>query len=600
MMLALTADQELNRWLTAFDSALSRRDVEAAMRLFLPDAYWRDLVAFTWNVLTAQGHKTIRDMLEACLARTAPNAWQVAAPVRLNEDVIEATTTFETAVAHCRAVIRLKDGKCWTLLTEATELKGFEETCGARRPHGAPHRYYLGRKNWQRQREHDAQDLGTKRQPYCVIVGAGHCGLSLAARLKQLDVPTMVIDKRKRPSDTWRERHDSLSLHSPSWFDRMPCLSYPDTWPLYPSKDQFADWLEVYATLLDLDVWPDTECLEADFDEARAEWQLQVRRGGRAIELHPKQLVFATGLHGTPKLPEIAGMQTFRGEQRHASSSGGNDSYAGRNCLVVGSGTSAHDICAELWEAGAHVTMIQRSPTIVIRQERLTAVFAELYGDEAQARGITAEVADLLFASVPQRVLLQMQQQLVAQIKEQDAPFYERLREAGFQLTFGEEDAGILPQIFRDPSGYYVDVGASELIADGSIKLKSGVGVKALREHSVILTDGSELPADVIVYATGYEHGAILRVLPQGMARRVGQLWGLGSGYRNDPGPWEGELRNMWKPTRQPGLWFASHGIAGARFYSRILALQIKARQLDMSTPVYWSPARGTAFAPFA
>jgi putative flavoprotein involved in K+ transport len=599
-MLALTADQEVNRWLAAFDNALSHHDVDAAMRLFLPDAYWRDLVAFTWNVLTAEGHEAIRDMLEACLARTAPDAWQVAAPARANEDLIEAAASFETAVARCRAVIRLKDGRCWTLLTTVTELKGFEETSGSRRPRGTPPHYHPGRQNWQRQRQQEAQDLGTVRQPYCVIVGAGHSGLSLAARLRQLDVPTLVIDKRKRPSDTWRNRHDGLALHSPSWFDPLPYLPYPENWPLYPSKDQFANWLDTYAAALDLDVWPDTECLHAEFDEARSEWQLQVSRAGHAIALQPKQLVFATGLHGTPKLPESPGMQTFRGEQRHASTPRSSDSYVGRNCVVVGSGTTAHDICAELWEAGAHVTMIQRSPTIVIRQERLTSVIAELYGDDARARGMTTETADLLLNSMPHRLLLQMHQQIVAQIKEEDAGFYERLQETGFQLTFGEEGAGVLPQIFRNPSGYYIDVGASELIMDGSIKLRSGVGVKALKEHSVILTDGSELPADVIVYATGYQHSAILRVLPEEITRRVGQLWGLGSGYRNDPGPWEGELRNMWKPTGQRGLWFASHGPSGARFYSRILALQIKARQREMPTPVYRTPARQPAFAPSA
>lgn len=596
-MLALTGDQELKQWLTAFDEALSHRDVNAAMSLFLPDAYWRDLVAFTWNVLTAEGHEAIREMLEACLARTGPNSWQVASPARLNDDVVEATATFETSVARCRAVIRLRGGKCWTLLTAATGLKGFEEACGRRRPNGAPTCYHLGRKSWRRQRECESRELGTTRQPYCVIVGAGHCGLSLAARLKQLDVPTLVIDKRERPSDTWRDRHDTLSLHSPSWFDQMPYLPYPENWPLYPSKDQFANWLEAYTTLMDLDLWSGTECLHADFDEARSEWQLQVTRGSCRMELNPKQLVFATGLFGTPKFPELPGMQTFKGEQRHASDPPASHNYEGRYCVVVGSGTSAHDICAELWEAGANVTMIQRAPTIVIRQERLTGVLAGLYGDDAQMRGVMPETADMMFASVPQRVLLQMHQQIVAQIKEQDAPYYERLRRAGFLLTFGEDDAGILLQIFRNPSGYYVDVGASELIVDRRIKLRSGMGVKALREHSVVLSDGSELPADLIVYATGYERGPTLRVLPEEMAHRVGRLWGLGSGFRNDPGPWEGELRNMWKPTRQTGLWFASHGIGGARFYSRLLALQIKARQVGMVTPVYRSATGGAALA---
>ena len=241
-MTARTPDQELSCWLATFDAAMSRCDVDAAMNLFLADAFWRDLVAFTWNVHTSEGHEAIRDMLGVCLARTAPTLWQAAGPARLDGDIVEATATFETATARCSAVIRLKQGKCWTLLTSMRELKGFEETCGARRPHGAPLRYRPGRKTWRRQREQDGRELGATRQPYCVIVGAGHCGLSLAARLKQLGVSTLIIDQHERPSNTWRGRHETLSLHSPSWFDMMPYLPYPETWPLYPSKDQFADW----------------------------------------------------------------------------------------------------------------------------------------------------------------------------------------------------------------------------------------------------------------------------------------------------------------------------------------------------------------------
>jgi putative flavoprotein involved in K+ transport len=200
---------------------------------------------------------------------------------------------------------------------------------------------------------------------------------------------------------------------------------------------------------------------------------------------------------------------------------------------------------------------------------------------------MTAETADLLFASIPLRVFLQMHQQVVAKVKEEDAPFYEQLRKAGFQLTFGDDEAGIFPQIFRNPGGYYVDVGASELIADGRIKLRSGVSVEALGEHTVLLSDGTVLPADVVVYATGYDRGTAAEVLPEAITGKVGRLWGFGSGIRNDPGPWEGELRNMWKPTQQTGLWFHNHGIGGARFSSRVLALQIKAREVGMPTPVY-------------
>src|SRR5262249_13812878 len=149
-------------------------------------------------------------------------------------------------------------------------------------------------------------------------------------------------------------------------------------------------------------------------------------------------LVLANGLFSTPKLPDIPGMRRFKGEQRHAGEPGTGD-YTDRRCIVVGSGTTAHDVCAELWEAGADVTMIQRSPTIVMKHERVVDAVAELYGDDAQARGITTEMADLLFASLPQRVMLEIHKQLTAKIRQQDAEFYAKLEAAGFLLTFGEE-----------------------------------------------------------------------------------------------------------------------------------------------------------------
>jgi len=591
-MLARTPDQEFSAWLIAFDAAMARRDIDAAANLFLADGFWRDLVAFTWNVHTAEGQKSIRLLLSDCVTRAMPTSWRAVGPARLTGDTIEGIAEFDTAVARCSAVIRLKDGKCWTLLTAMTELKGCVESVGQQRPNGTPFSYRIGRKTWRRRRDQEKQELGTTRQPYCVIVGAGHAGLALAARLGRLDVPTLVIERRECGSDTWRNRHESLSLHSPCWFDAMPYFPYPESWPLYPSKDQFADWLEAYQKVMDIDVWNGAECRRAEFDEVRQEWRLDIARGGYPIELRPKQLVLANGLFSAPKMPDIPGMRRFKGEQRHAGDprTGGLQAadYTGRRCIVVGSGTTAHDVCAELWEAGADVTMIQRSPTIVMRQERIIDVIAELYGDDAQARGITTEMADLLFASLPQRVLLEMQRQLTAQVRQQDAAFYAKLEAAGFLLTFGEHEGGILPQILRNPSNYYIDVGASELIAEGYVKVRSGVGVEALGERSVLLNDGSELPADVIVYATGYEVGAPGgQMLPYEMVRKVGRIWGLGSGIKNDPGPWEGELRNMYKPTQQPGLWFCTHGISQSRLYSRVLALQIKARQLGLDTPVY-------------
>jgi putative flavoprotein involved in K+ transport len=141
----------------------------------------------------------------------------------------------------------------------------------------------------------------------------------------------------------------------------------------------------------------------------------------------------------------------------------------------------------------------------------------------------------------------------------------------------------------RRASGYYIDVGASELIIKGKIKLKSGVNVDKITRNSVIFSDGSELFADLIVYATGYNsmNSWVEKLISKETADKVGKCWGLGSNTKKDPGPWEGELRNMWKPTHQEGLWFHGGNLHQSRHYSHYLALQLKARMEGFKTSIY-------------
>ncbi len=175
------------------------------------------------------------------------------------------------------------------------------------------------------------------------------------------------------------------------------------------------------------------------------------------------------------------------------------------------------------------------------------------------------------------------------QIKKRDADLYNRLTKVGFKLDFGDDESGLMMKAFRRGSGYYIDVGASDLIADGRIGLRSGVEVQLVKEKSVVLTDGGELPADLIVCATGYGsmNGWAAKLISQEVADRVGRCWGLGSGTTKDEGPWEGELRNMWKPTLQPALWLHGGNLHLSRHYSQFVALQIKARMEGVPTPVY-------------
>jgi putative flavoprotein involved in K+ transport len=576
-------------WLAKFDRALSRHDTATATELFLPDSFWRDVVAFSWNILTAEGPEEIGRMLDACVPNAKPSAWTLDGPVRAADGIIEAGIAFETQVGRGDGILRLKDGRCWTLLTDLRELKQHEETIRSRRPLGAPESYRPGRQTWRARREQEEAELGITRQPNCLIVGAGHCGLALGARLKQLQVPTLLIDRLDRPSDTWRSRYDTLTLNSPSAADHMPYMPFPETWPAFPSKDQIANWLDAYAALMELTIWGGATCRRAEFDEARDEWTVEIIRHGRAITLRPKHLVFATGVLGEAHIPVLPGAERFKGEQYHSGNFPRDVPCRGRRCVVIGADVSGHDLAAALWERGADVTMVQRSPTIVMRREALLGIFCQLYSDEAVAHGITHEKADLLFASTPLRVLERQQSAAFGEIVRRDAAFYQGLRDAGFLLAYGKDGGGLLPQLNARGSGYYIDVGASGLIIEGQIKVRSGVAVECLTEHGMRLSDGVELAADMIIYATGYDRTASAgrRVLPPEISDRVGGIWGYGSGVEGDPGPWEGELRNLWKPTAQKSLWFHAGGFLHSRFYSLRLALQIKARQAGIPTPVY-------------
>jgi putative flavoprotein involved in K+ transport len=570
---------DTSSWLTRFAAALEQGDAEAIGALFIDQSYWRDLVAFTWNIVTFEGRPAIEAMLQARLADVRPQLFR--------PDDESGWFTFETAVGRGRGQVRLQGGRAATLFTALIELKGFEEQAGAARPFGTQHGAFKDRVTWGERRRADADQLGITRQPFALIVGGGQGGIGLAARLKRIGVPALVVDAHERPGDAWRKRYSSLCLHDPVWYDHLPYLPFPDHWPVYTPKDKMGDWLEAYSTIMELDYWSSAPCRRASFDAETREWAVEVEHKGQKRIVRPKHLVLATGMSGFPVIPEFPGRDTFEGKQHHSSQHGGGTAWAGKRCIVVGSNNSAHDIAADLWEHGAHVTMLQRSPTLVMRSESL-ARNRPLYSEEALAKGITTEKADFTVASLPYALQPQASQPSTRQIRQEDGEFYARLEKAGFKLTFGEDESGIGTMYMRRGSGYYIDVGASDLISAGEIKLKAQE-IDHLTRTGAVLKDGTTLPADLIVYATGYgsmNQWAAALISPE-VADRVGKVWGLGSGTAKDPGPWEGELRNMWKPTAQEGLWFHGGNLAQSRHYSLFLALQLKARLEGIATPVY-------------
>jgi putative flavoprotein involved in K+ transport len=594
---APTPQARVEAWLADFEAALAVRDVARVVEKFAVDSFWRDLVSFTWNIKTVEGRDGVADMLGARLAETSPSGFRTqGAPTLEGEDgdVTSAFIEFETAVGRGTGHLRLKgdpegNDVAWTLLTAMQELKGHEERRGATRVMGAVHGSDPDTRSWAEKRHDEESSLGYGTQPYTLVVGGGQGGIALGARLRQLGVPAIVVDKYERPGDQWRQRYKSLCLHDPVWYDHLPYMPFPQNWPVFAPKDKIGDWLEFYTRVMEVPYWSKTTCLSASFDDAEKQWTVELDRDGERVTLHPPQLVLATGMSGKPSIPTLPGQDAFGGEQHHSSAHPGPDRYAGKRAVVIGSNNSAHDICKALYETGVDVTMVQRSSTHVVKSDSLMEIgLGDLYSERAVSAGMTTEKADLTFASLPYRIMHEFQIPIYDAIRERDRDYYQRLADAGFELDWGDDDSGLFMKYLRRGSGYYIDVGACDLVANGSIKLAHGQ-VDRLIEDSVVLTDGTELPADVVVYATGYGsmNGWAADLIGQDVADKVGKVWGLGSDTAKDPGPWEGEQRNMWKPTQQENLWFHGGNLHQSRHYSLYLALQLKARYEGLPTPVY-------------
>ena len=582
-------------WLDAFASALGRGE---GADLFGEPCWWRDLLPFTFTLGTVEGRGRVARLVADRAGLARPANWRLTGPAQVSGGLIEAWFAFDCALGPAVGCVRLEGGRARHLYTALVDLAGHEEPAGPRRPLGVAHGATRERETWAQVRARETAALGLEEQPYALIVGGGQGGLALGARLRALGVPSLIVERNARAGDSWRNRYRTLVLHDPVWYDHMPYLPFPETWPVFTPKDKMGDWLEAYAQVMELPLWTSTECRSA---RRTAEgWAVEVVRDGEPVTLTPRHLVFATGAYGPPRRVAFPGAEAFSGTLIHSCDYRGAEEWAGRRAVVIGAASSAHDVAVDLWEAGARVTMVQRSPTTVVRSSTLMEMGFDLYSEAALARGIDVDRADHIAASVPFAELGPRQKALYDEIRARDAEFYERLAASGFALDFGPDGSGLMMKAMRTGSGYYIDVGGSDLIARGEIAVARG-GVERVTAGGLRLEDGTAIAADLIVACTGYHsmHETVARIVDRATADRVGRCWGLGSGVPGDPGPWRGEPLNMWKPTAEEGLWFHGGNLALSRFHSKHLAMQLKARLEDVAPPVWEGlapePAEGTA-----
>jgi len=560
-------------WLERFEAALRDGSPAAIARLFAADSHFRDVLAFTWHLTPGEGPEPIASLLAGRQAKVKARRFSIpdgrTPPRRLQRagtDVIEAVIQFETEAGHGYGVLRLlaaEPEKAFQLMTALQELKGFEEKVGKRRPTGEAYSRIFGGANWKEMRA--AVQAYADREPTVLVVGGGQAGLGLAATLGRLDVDTLVIDRLPRVGDCWRTRYHSLALHNNTEFNHLPYMPFPPSWPTYLAKDMIADWFEAYAWAMEINFWTSTELLSAVYDEASGTWQARVRRGdGTERILRPRHLVVANGLVGFPRIPDLPGLKEFEGDVIHTAHFGTGAKWRGKRALVIGTGTSAHDIAQDLHAHGCATTMVQRGETMVISISPSAKLGYAVY------EGVPLDDGDLFASTNTMPVLRRTLELITSRMVEYDRKMIEGLVARGFKWTMGEDRAGHQMMIRRRYGGYYLDAGCADLIIRGEVGLLQFDRIERFVPGGALLKDGSTHAADLVVLGTGFESQEVVvgKLFGDDVAKKVGPVWGIGP---------DGEMNNMWKRTPQPGLWFIGGSFAQCRNYAKYVALQLKA-----------------------
>ena len=413
-----------------------------------------------------------------------------------------------------------------------------------------------------------------------VIVGAGQSGLSLAGRLRALRIKAVVIEKSAFVGNAWISKYDTVRQHTIREYNNLPFdRTWKETDPNLLPGEVVAEGFARYVDKYGVEVWLNSQVSSCKRDDQKSSWTLEITSEPRAGSLEPqtrtincRHLSIAIGAgHGEPSLPSIANTDHFKGKVMHQSGFRNGSPFKGLHGIIVGTGTTGHDIAQSMLDHGtASVTMIQRGSTAIYPAEWLAAPQQTLWNVH-----IPTTISDRLGMASPNRVAAEIMGRNFREnaMKPDYVQLLRGLEEAGFKVN---RNANALTQILMQFGGFYIDVGACKQIVDGEIKVKSGVTATSFTETGLQFSDGTELPADVVVLATGYDHDyrkQVAKIVGEEIASECGEYWGVDE---------NGDVRNAMVEARK-GLWMTGGGAPQARFWSRFEALLIQADILGLA-----------------
>ncbi|KAF6807862.1 flavin-binding monooxygenase [Colletotrichum sojae] len=571
-------------WLSSLERRFAERSFSDLSDLFIENCFWRDFVGLTWDFSCKQGWEAITKYLETAehgLSDLQTNKFGglQPLPVEFGGQVwIQTGFTFRTPHGEGKGLLKLTnvgptEWKAWTIFTQLEKFD-YQKELEAQNAAGVPPS--------RKAEKPAANGFGSSaevpeiEEPQVLIIGAAQSGLMLGARLKHMGIKTLLIERGSRLGSSWRKRYQSVTLHTPTYTDHWAFMKIPETWPRFLTGDKVAEFMEHYGQLMGLDILYDREVKKVTWDEKAQKSRVEIRTWAGTQVIYARHVVLATGIFDDDKpiLPDVPGREDFKGTMFHSkshTSAADIPDLGAKKVVVVGAATSGHDISADFVAHGAkEVTMVQRSPIFSISRESWETFMLALW----TIPGLSTEEADMVGNAIPLGIIRKMSIGLTQAMAEHDKAVHDGLKRAGLALREGRDGYGLADYQLIKGGQYYIDQGACDMIVDGRIGIvRCEGGIQEFTETGMTLADGTQLEADVVVFATGFHTNVAT----------IERLWGpevvktLHEKSKFGKLDEEQERSGWWRPTGVPGFWCMTGSFSYGRQFSLPLALQIAA-----------------------